>query len=79
MSNSKGNYLTRYPSLHYYDKLPPTARAALQNAVVDWHASPLLTRWRRGTNGYKTGPDIAARVAEWDATWLAAQQKKGKK
>lgn len=67
MGNSRGSYYSkRENSLAAYDKLPPTARLALQQAAFDWAPQPILTRWRNGRKGYKTGKDIAARVREWD-------------
>jgi hypothetical protein len=49
-----------------FDKLPPTARDALRDADHNWAASTILARWRRGVEGYQTGPAIASTVAEWD-------------
>jgi hypothetical protein len=51
------------PDLWYFDQLPPTARAALANARFAWSAGHFYNRWKRGAKGYKTGQDIAARVA----------------
>lgn len=50
-----------------YDKLPPTARRALQDAAFDWATQPILTRHRRGRRGYLTGKDIAKTIARRDA------------
>jgi hypothetical protein len=63
--NAAGVRLSR-PDLEYFDKLPPTARHALAGAVFDWSAGAILNRWKRGAREFKTGADIAARVAEWD-------------
>lgn len=53
--------------LDYFDKLPPTARQALANAVFDWSSGAVFNRWKAGRRGYKTGKDVASRVSEWDA------------
>ena len=55
------------PDLWYFDKLPPTARQALANAKFDWSSASFYNRWNRGQRGFKTGKDIAARVAAADA------------
>jgi len=68
MGNSRGSYYSkRENSLAAYDKLPPSARQALQNAAFDYAPQPIVTAWRNGRKGFKTGGEIAARVAEWDA------------
>lgn len=72
MANSKGSYYsTTENSMAAYDKLPPTARKALQDAVFCWAPQPIVTRWRNGSKGYKTGADIAKTVAQWDRNKLA--------
>lgn len=58
----------RYPDLHYYDKLPPTARKALADAVFDWSSGWIYGLWRRGE--LKTGADVAAFIAETDTTQI---------
>lgn len=45
-----------------YDKLPPLARKALQDAIADWVPQPLLTGFRRG----RTEQQLAAIIEEWD-------------
>ncbi len=68
-NNSQGSYYsTTENSMAAYDKLPPTARLALQNAVFDWAPQPLVTSWRKGVKGYRNGADIARKVAAWDAS-----------
>ena len=57
--------------LWYYDRLPPTARQALANAAFDWAAGAFYNRWKKGQRGYKTGPDIAARIAHADASVIS--------
>lgn len=54
-----------------YDKLPPTARLALQNAAFKWAAQPILSRHRNGVRGYVTGPDILKTIAHRDAKKIA--------
>jgi hypothetical protein len=49
-----------------YDKLPPTARKALQEAAFSWAVQPIRTRHNRGKKGFRTGAEIAATVARWD-------------
>lgn len=72
MGNSSGSYRSsRENSLAAFDKLPPSAREALANAAFDWAPQPIVTSWRRGVTGMKTGKEIAARVAEWDAQQIA--------
>ena len=75
--NCKGSYqTTKENMMAAYDKLPPTARLAFQNAVENWVPQPALTRWKRGTPGWKTGKDIAAKVAQWDAAELKRRARK---
>jgi hypothetical protein len=64
-ANSKGSYSCK-DRWGAYEQLPPSARKALQDAAFNWAAQPILTRWKRGARGYKTGTDIVARVAEYD-------------
>jgi hypothetical protein len=66
----------RHPDLHYYDMLPPSARAAPSNAKFDWSAGAVLNRWKRGQHGFQTGGDIAQRVAEWDAHQVERDRKR---
>ena len=56
------------PDLWYFDQLPPTARTALADAAFNWSSGAMFNRWKRGVRGYKTGKDIAARVASADAS-----------
>jgi hypothetical protein len=63
-----------------YDKLPASARKALADAVFCWATQPLLTRWRKGLPGYRTGPDIAKTVARWDKKHLSKpENRRGKR
>jgi Family of unknown function (DUF6525) len=66
----------RRPDLWYFDRLPPTARAALANAAFDWASGWIYGRWRRGTPGYQTGPDISQRIAEADARQITRDRKR---
>lgn len=67
-TNSGGGsyYTTPQNSMKAFDKLPPSARRALAFSNNDWAVQPVLTRWRNGQRGWKTGPQVAERVAEWD-------------
>jgi hypothetical protein len=77
MGNSKGSYRTTAEnSMAAYDKLPPSARKALQDAVYCWTTQPFLTRWRNGLPGYRTGKDVAKTIAAMDRRALAEQRKK---
>ena len=58
---------TAKPDFWYFDKLPPTARQALANAAFNWSSAGFYSKWNRGQRGYKTGKDIADRVAAADA------------
>lgn len=75
MGNSSGSYnVTTENQMKAYDKLPPSARKALQDAAFDWAVPPVVTYWRNGRKGYKTGKDIAARIVEWDQKKLAKRR-----
>ena len=77
MGNSRGSYpTTKERTMAAYDKLPPSARKALQDALVDWAVQPIYSSWRNGRKGFKTGSDIAARVAEWDQKQLSKWTKR---
>jgi hypothetical protein len=58
----------RKPDLWYYDRLPPTARAALANAAFSWASGYYYNRWSKGVSDCKTGADIARRIASADAS-----------
>jgi len=62
--------------LDYFDKLPPSARAALANAVFDWSSGAVFNRWKAAKRGYKTGKDVAAKILEWDAQQIAKDRKR---
>lgn len=54
------------PDLWYYDRLPPTARAALANAERDWSSAWIYNGWNKAKPGYKTGQQCAERVRQAD-------------
>jgi hypothetical protein len=66
----------RRPDLWYFDRLPPTARAALAGAAFDWAAGWIYGAWRRGKAGFLTGPDIAQRIAEADKRAIIKDRKR---
>ena len=74
MSNSSGAYYTTPENaMKAFDKLPPSARKALAEAAFNYAPQPIVTRWRRGQHGYRTGPEIADAVARWDRKRLGAK------
>ena len=66
----------RRDDLWYLEQLPPSARQALYDAAFDWAAGWVYTRWKRGTPGFKTGPEVAARIAEADAQQIAKDRRR---
>ena len=75
MSNSKGSYSTTpEQTMAAFDKLPPSARVALREAISDWATQPFLTKWRNGV--YKTGKDIAKRIDHLNRKDLAKAEKR---
>lgn len=68
MSNSSGSYQTTPKNtMAAYDKLPPSARAALANTAFDWASQPFLTGFeRRGR--WKNGKELAAYIVNLDCT-----------
>jgi hypothetical protein len=70
-SQGGSSFHGRRPDFWYFDQLPPTARNALANAAFDWSSGAFYSRWHRGVSGFKTGADIAARIAEWDREQIA--------
>ena len=75
-SQSGTGWSGKHDDLWYFDQLPPTARQALANAAFDWAAGAVLSRWKRGVRGYKTGADIADSVSGWDAKQIAKDRKR---
>jgi hypothetical protein len=77
MGNSKGSYQsTLKNSMAAYDRLPPTARLALQNAVFAWAPQPIRTKHNRGVKGYRTGAEIATTIATWDKAKIKKDQQR---
>ena len=75
--NSKGSYRTTAKlTMAAYDKLPPSARKSLLDAVFCWATQPILTRWRNGMPGYGSGKDVAKTIRAMDGRALAEQRKK---
>ena len=72
MGNSSGTYRTTTKNtMAAYDKLPPSARQALQDAVFCWATQPIPTRWRNGLPGYRNGKEVARTIAAIDKRALA--------
>lgn len=70
-----GNYRTTAErDMRAFDKLPPSARRALANAIEQWAAPPILTWHNRQRRGFETGPEIAATIAKWDREELATRE-----
>jgi hypothetical protein len=57
-----------------YDQLPPAARRAIAEGIDNWAAVPLLKRYLRGKPNYRTGDQIAARIAQTDQLELADRE-----
>jgi hypothetical protein len=56
-----------------YDKLPPSVRHALANAVFAWAPQPFLTDLRRGDRSPK---EIVKLIANLDRKELARERKR---
>lgn len=54
------------PDLWYYDRLPPTARAALAGAEREWSSAWIYNAWSKAKPGYKTGQQCAEQVKRAD-------------
>lgn len=79
MSNGSGSYrVSDENQMKAYDKLPASARKALQDAAFNWAVPPVVTYWRNGRKGFKTGNEIAARVVEWDRKSHVKDAKRGR-
>ena len=76
ISHSARFFRGRRDDLWYLERLPPSARAALCDAAFDWAAGWVYSQWRRGRPGFKTGPDIAVRIAEADAKQIRRDRKR---
>lgn len=66
----------KFPDLHYFDKLPPTARAALANAAFDWSAGAVLNKFKRAEKGFRSGKEIAESVKQWDRNTIKRDKRK---
>lgn len=73
-----GAFRGALPDMDYFDKLPPSARHALANAVFDWSAGAVFNNWRKAKPGWKTGPAAAAKIAEWDRNQIKRDRKRRK-
>ena len=62
MSNAHVGFTwrSRKPDLWYFDRLPPTVRAALAGAAFDWSSGWIYSQWKRG----KPGLDALAAAAD---------------
>ena len=74
--SSGSTFSGRMSDLEYFDKLPPSARKALANAAFDWASGAVYNRWKKAKPGYKTGADVASRIAEWDAKQITKDSKR---
>jgi hypothetical protein len=75
-SQSGRSFFGRHDDLWYFDRLPPTARQALAEAAFNWAAGWVYSQWRHGKRGFKTGPEVAARVVEADASQITKDRKR---
>ena len=66
-----GKITTREATIAAYDKLPPVARLALQNAVFDYDAIGIARAWTSGKRGFRSGDQIARRIAMSDQHQIA--------
>jgi hypothetical protein len=74
VGNGSGSYRSTLQNhMKAFDKLPPTLRQALANAVFDWATQPILTLWRRDGLNVK---EIAKRIAKWDREMIAKAYKR---
>jgi hypothetical protein len=56
-----------------YDRLPPSVRAALQNAAFDWAPYPIH---RAFENGQRTAKETVKAIASWDAAQIKEDRKR---
>lgn len=69
--NDPGSYrTTKAAMMRSFDQLPPSARAALANAVCNWVPQPILTGYRRQLSGYETDAKIAEMIEFWNCLAL---------
>jgi hypothetical protein len=72
MGNSSGSSRERR-TLHYYDQLPRSARAALQNARFDWATGNMLKRFEGGRIKAK---ELVKYIEKIDAELAAKERRK---
>lgn len=60
--------MSRRREMAAFDELPRSARAALAASDFNWKTTGLLAAHRRAETGYRTGPELAERVARRD--WI---------
>jgi tricorn protease-like protein len=76
-SNERGSYrTTRKAAMRAYDKLPPSVRRALGDAVYAWAPQPFLTLLRRGGWSPK---EIVKDIADLDREELEIEQRERRK
>jgi hypothetical protein len=56
-----------------YDRLPPSVRAALQNAAFDWAPYPIYRAFERGQ---RTAKETVRAIAQWDADQIRQDRKR---
>jgi Family of unknown function (DUF6525) len=61
----------RHDDWWYLERLPPTARKALADAMFNWSAGWIYGLWNRGV--LKTGADVAARIRQIDELQAARE------
>jgi hypothetical protein len=85
MSGDGKRSVAAWPKLPRPSSTLPAAREALANAKFRWSSGFFYRAWKHRKPGFKTGEDIAKRIAEWDAgiiswaTWKAStpRQRRG--
>ena len=70
MGNSRGSS-TETKTLHYYEQLPRSVRAALQNARFDWATKSFLKKFEAG--GMKA-KDLVKHIEKIDADHAAKER-----
>lgn len=82
MSNSKvkggsTSYAKKEDQMAAYDKLPPSLRAALQNADNNWAAYPIARWFNNGKGERARAAYWVKQIARWDkeqrAKWAKAK------
>jgi hypothetical protein len=56
-----------------YDRLPPSVRAALQNAAFDWAPYPIHRAFERGL---RTAKETVRAIGKWDAAQIRRDRKR---